>query len=255
MAKRLKVLVVDDEPPAREELSFLLKKQPLVKGVKEASNGDIAIKMVENEMFDAVFLDIQMPGLSGIEAAQNILKINPTIKIIFVTAYDQYAITAYEIEALDYILKPFDEQRIKKTLNRLLKNILSVSNFGDKIDHLIKYIQEKHSCTEIKKIPCEKDGKIKLIEPKDVIYCTANEGQIFVVTEEGKMVSPFTLSELEDKFNFFRAHRSYLVNLDRVKELEYWFHGCLKLVLDEPSKVEIPVSRGKAKKLKEILGI
>lgn len=248
-----KVLVFDDEPPARDELVYLLNRHKDVEVISTGENGYQAVLLTKKHNPDVVFMDIQMPGMNGFQAAKEIILFNNKIKIVFVTAYEEYAVKAFELNAMDYILKPYDSGRIDKTIERLKKETQG-SGMNEKFEKLIEQLGSRKQAS-FQKVPCEKKGRIILIDPVEIIYCFVEDGQVYVKTSTEKLLSHSTLQELEEKLGFFRTHRSYLINIDKIEGLSQWFHGTYKLTMKGCPEEEIPVSRGQAKRLRTIIGI
>ncbi|GAA0725515.1 LytTR family DNA-binding domain-containing protein [Clostridium malenominatum] len=237
-------IIVEDELPAAEELKYTLNEYSFINVLDMAHDGESGLHLIKSTNPDVVFLDINMPLKSGMELAKEIKIFNKNIDIIFVTAYDEYAVNAFEVEALDYILKPFDEKRIFSTINRLYNkkaNILSNDTYK--------------KTTTVNKIPCEKHGKIILVPISEIYYCYVENEKVYVKTKKQIYPTPFTMYKLEDRTNLFRSHRSYLVNLDNIKELYSWFNGTYKLVMNDDDNSEIPISRKNVRNLKDILGM
>lgn len=252
----LRTIIVDDETPAREELRFLIASYPEIKLVGEAASGMEAVKLAEGLTPDVIFLDIKMWDLNGFETAKCIIEkgINPLI--IFATAYDEYAIKAFEINAVDYILKPFSKKRLDKTVSRIIDLFKSNENHFD-MQKLLDYIETMGKLQNIK-IPVWKNNKIYLLNPSDISYFEAVEKGSKVMSVQGEFETNYCLSDLEDKLrdvNFFRTHKSFLVNIDKVMEIIPWFNGTYILLLKDYEKNEVPVSRRCAKKLREYLEI
>lgn len=250
----LKILLVDDELPARDELRYLLSFTPEVKIVGEADNAAEAIGLVTKLQPDVVFLDISMRDISGLEAAAIIRKVAPETVIVFATAYDEYALQAFEIGAVDYILKPFEQERITKTLLRL-KSLQpeELRSAASRLDNMLE-----NSKIQIHKLPVEKAGKIRLLNYADIIYAYANTGNVIVVTADEELIYGSTLSELEERVagtNMLRVHKSYIVNMDKVQEVVPWFKGTYWLKVEHHPKAEIPVSKSQIKDIKSILGL
>jgi two-component system response regulator LytT len=236
----LKILIVDDETPAREELAYLLHNVEEVEQIFQAKNGMEAIKLTKEIEPDLIFLDIEMPGLTGLQTAEVIHELGVKSKVIFCTAYDQYAIEAFKLRAFHYLLKPYDEANIQGILQeiRLTEKSSTVHSqhagplkLAIDVNDSIKYL----SPLEIIYISTE--GKHVLIHAKDVIYKTNN----------------YTLYELEGKlksFSFFRSHKSYLVNLNHIVELKAWINGAYNLIMGDKSKSSVPVSRNYLRELR-----
>ncbi|OAA93486.1 LytR/AlgR family response regulator transcription factor [Clostridium coskatii] len=254
---KLRCVIVEDEIPAAEELNYIISKYEdlYVEGI--AYDGKSGLDLIKNKKPNAVFLDINMPLKNGIELAKVIKKFDKSIDIIFVTAYEQYAVQAFEIYALDYVLKPFDEKRIAVTIRRLISKWREKSSENEKIPDILNEIVSKidKESNLVKRIPCERQGKIILVNVKDIYYCYIEDDKTYVKTKSDRYLVGTTLYQIEEKTNFFRCHRSYLVNMDNIKELYSWFNGTYKLVMDDEEKSEIPISRSKVKKLRELLKI
>jgi len=252
----LRVLVVDDEQPARDELIFLLEKHLGLQIVGEAENGLEAFEQVEKLKPDVVFLDIEMRSLNGFEAAQKILaRENPPL-IVFATAYDTHAIGAFEIGAVDYILKPFDKSRITGTIERIQRLREKSSDWIQAVEQVRQLIGGEK--LKIKKIGLEKNGRIIMVNFSDIIFAEAQDKAVAVTTGQGKLVFAGTLSELENRLSglpFLRVHRSFLVNLERVTGVIPWFKGTYWLVMDNSEEMRVPVSKSMVKTLKELLNI
>lgn len=254
----LKAIIVDDELPARDELKFLLSQLPSISVIGEADNGPTAVGLAAQLCPDVVFLDIQMRGMNGIETALALRTASPQSLIVFATAYDEYAVKAFEIGAVDYLLKPFEGERVTATVLRLEKYHpeewqLATNRLDQTLTSVIK--QPVH------KLAVEKNGKIVLIDYDDIIYVHTQTGSVSVVTENGEYTYTGTLSELQERLRgttILRVHRSYLVHMGKVKEIIPWFKGTYWLKLPVPgsaSDLEIPVGKGQIKKLKELLGL
>lgn len=253
---KLICVIVEDELPAAEELKYILSQNDSIYVEKMAQDGESGIKIIKDIHPQAVFMDINMPVKSGIELAKEVKEFDSDIDVIFITAYEEHAIEAFEVNALDYVLKPFDEKRIYITIERLLdkwKNVNTEEKLPDIINEIMNKIDKAENST--KKIPCEKNGKIILVDLKDIYFCYIKGEKTYVKAKDESYLVGCTLCQIEKKTKFFRAHRSYLVNIDNIKELYSWFNGTYKLVMDDIEKSEIPISRNNVKKLKELFGI
>ncbi|MFL0249971.1 LytR/AlgR family response regulator transcription factor [Clostridium neuense] len=250
---KIKCVLVEDEVPAMDELQFILDKYDDIEVVNKFYDGKTAFSFIRKELADVIFLDINIPVLNGMKLAKLIKEFNEDIAIIFVTAYDKYAISAFELMALDYILKPFDESRIGKTIQRIRKYMQSkennISNIEDEIEHIIKKYDKK-SVSSINKIPCINNGKIMLIDTGDIFFCYIENDKTCVKLDNKIYTTTNTLSEIEEETGFFRTHRSYLVNLNKVTEIYSWFNGTYKLIMNDINKSEVPVSRAHVKEFK-----
>ena len=254
---KIKCIIIEDEIPAAEELNYIISKNKYVDVVGIAYDGKSGIEIIKREKPNAVFLDINMPVKSGIEVAQNVKEFNPSIDIIFVTAYEEYAVKAFEIYALDYVLKPFMDRRINITINRLIDKWNKSKMETEKIPNMLSKIIDKIDKDKkiVRKIPCERKGKIILVDLKDIYYCCIEDDKTYVKVKNDRYVVGYNLCQIEDKTDFFRCHRSYIVNMDNVKEFYSWFNGTYKLVMDDQQKSEIPISRNNVRKLKEYFEI
>lgn len=246
----IKIVIVEDERISNDELKYIVSKDKRFKVVGQAYDGINALKLIENEEPEVVFIDINIPGKSGIELAEEVKELLPDVILIFLTAYENYAIKAFELKIYDYILKPYDEKRIMESLNCALstinnKNESSIINILDKLE------QTKN----IKRIPCENNGRIILIDVSKISFCYSEGEKNYVKTDKEIYYTTKTLQELGGKTNFFRCHRSYIVNLEKVKEVYPWFNGTYKLIIDNKDSDEIPVSRSHVKEVKVALGL
>ncbi|MTI68694.1 MAG: response regulator [Firmicutes bacterium] len=251
---RLEAMIVDDELPAREELNFLLSESfnDNINVICEAKNGIEAINKIKSFKPKVVFLDIDIPCLDGLKVAQIAIENNPKINIVFVTAYDQYALKAFEINALDYLVKPIDLERLKKTVSRIIDNDSYHLDYTSKLEKVMDELEHLNHKEELKCIPCKENGKIILVKRHNIYYCTVENGNTYIGIKNKTLETFYTLKELENKLNFFRAHRSYLVNIDNIKLVEPLFHGTYSLVLNDSFETKIPVSRINSKKLRDI---
>jgi len=250
----LRVLSVDDESPARDELKYLLSLERDVIVVGVADSGAAAITMAAELKPNVIFLDVQMRGMTGLETAAVLRTVVPETLIVFATAYDEYAVQAFEVGAVDYILKPFESERIHMTLERLK------SYHPDEWLAAVGRIDVALNKTRIKvkKVPLEKNGKIIMVSYSDLIYAYTQKGIVAVVTTCGEFGYGGTLTELELRLaqtNLVRVHKSYIVNMDKVTEVVPWFKGTYWLKVEGDTGAEIPVSKSQIKEIKEILGL
>ncbi len=246
----LRALIVDDEAPARSELRYMLEKADDVEIVGEASNAREAIELIRALNHDVVFLDIEMPGLTGLNVAEIILELPRSPAVVFVTAYGEYAVKAFELDATDYLIKPFDEKRLHKTLNKITE--------VRREDQQVTNNQPSEGLLNIGRIPVEKRGKTILLSTDDIIYANTKNDYTFIQTYDDSYITSFTLKELEGRLQddaFFRAHRGFIVNLHEVKEIVPMFGGSFLLRVKDSKESEIPVSRRNARKLRSILGL
>lgn len=253
MDDKLSCIIVEDEIPSAQELEYIISSYDDIEIHGIATNGDEGMKLVKSKKPNAVFLDINMPLKNGIELAKEVKNIDSSIDIIFITAYEEYAVEAFKLYALDYILKPFNEKRIDVTVNRLRKKWNDKLKNVDSLPEMLNEIMDKLDREKklAKRIPCYKNGKIIFLDIDDIFFCYIEDEKTYVKTAEKRYFIGCTLSQIEKKTNFFRVHRSYLVNMDNIKEMYPWFNGTYKLVMSDREKSEIPISRSKVKRLKE----
>lgn len=238
----LKVLIVDDEPLARENLRILLQEQSDIDIVGECSNAVEAIGAVHKLRPDVLFLDIQMPRISGLEMV-GMLDPEHRPYIVFLTAFDEYAVKAFEEHAFDYLLKPIEARRLEKTLARLLqeRNVQDVS-----------VLPENQAA--LKFIPCTGHSRIYLLQMEEVAFVSSRMSGVFVTSQDGKEgFTELTLRTLESRTPLLRCHRQYLVNMAHLKEIRLEDNGQAELLLRDGHTV--PVSRRYLKNLKEALGL
>lgn len=250
---KLKALIIDDEEPARQELRYLLEQMNEIEIVGEGENAKDALKLLAAIDCSVVFLDIQMPGMSGIELGEVLKSLKKPPAIIFVTAYEEYALQAFEVDAVDYILKPFDSSRIEQAIKKVLSMQRSEGEENKAEEQVVKTI------AALERIPLEYKGRTLLLAQDDIAYIYTQNEAVYVRTIDDKeYLARFTLKDLEQRLSsekFFRTHRCYIVNLSRIKEITPYFSGTYTVTLDNKQKTEIPVSRNQARKLKKILGI
>lgn len=251
---KIACIIIEDEMPAADELKYILSKYEILDIKGMANNGESGYELIKNTRPKTVFMDINIPMINGMQLAHKVKELDKDIIIIFVTAYEQHAVSAFEVEALDYILKPYDEKRIDITISRLIqKNKTTKVEMPEKIIEIINkiYNEEKY----VKKIPCEDNGKIVLLNVGEIHYCYIENDQVFVKTKDKRYYTTYNLSEIEEKTTYFKAHRSYLVNLDHIKELYSWFNGSYKIIINDTDKSEVPVSRNNVRRLKDVIGL
>lgn len=252
----IKVITIDDEEPALEEINFILNKNDNVEIIGGFTDPLEAIRKIEVLEPNAIFIDIEMPEINGFSAAKEILEIDNNISIVFVTAFNEYAVEAFEVNALDYIMKPVSEKRINTALEKVSNKLVLQEKYSENIYNKIISV-EKSLKKNLDKIIIWKDDEIFLLKPSEIYYFTKENGDIIVVTKDQKLKTKDTLENWENKlfeYNFFRSHRSYLVNLDKVKKMSPWFNNTYILLLENMPD-EIPLSRTRLKEFKIILGI
>jgi two-component system, LytTR family, response regulator LytT len=257
----LSALIVDDEELARDELAYLLKNTGEVNVVAQGKNGLEAINLIKEHNPDLVFLDVQMPGLDGFGVIKKLLdKKVPLPKIVFATAFDQYAVKAFEVNAVDYLLKPFDKKRVAQSLQKARAQPEAGALPADRIETLVKMIESQKQPAS--KILLKTSGRMFLVDQRDICYAWIEDGVITVVTGGAGSMEGETncrtleelLASLDEKL-FWRAHRSYLVNINRIREVVPWFKSSYQLRMDDRKQTEIPVSRAQTKRLRELFGL
>jgi two-component system, LytTR family, response regulator len=258
----LSALIVDDEQLARDELAFLLKGVGDINVVAQGKNGLEAVNLIREHNPDLVFLDVQMPGLDGFGVIKKLLdKKVPLPKIVFATAFDQYAVKAFEVNAVDYLLKPFDKKRVAQSVQKArTKMEAEVGAPAEKLETLVRMLEAQKP--QPAKLLVRATGRLFLVDQKDVCYASIEDGVISVVTSGPSGIEGTsncrTLEELLDSLDqnlFWRAHRSFLVNINRIKEVVPWFKSSYQLRMDDKKQTEIPVSRAQTKRLRELFGL
>ena len=257
----LSAVIVDDEELARDELAYLLKNAGDVNVVAQGKNGLEAISLIKEHNPDLVFLDVQMPGLDGFGVIKKLLdKKVPLPKIVFATAFDQYAVKAFEVNAVDYLLKPFDKKRVAQSLQRARAKQDPEGAPGERIETLMRMLESQKP--QPSKLLLKALGRMFLVDQKDICYASIEDGVITVVTAGASGMEGHsncrTLEELLDSLDpnlFWRAHRSYLVNINRIREVVPWFKSSYQLRMDDKKQAEIPVSRAQTKRLRELFGL
>ena len=277
----LTALIIDDEPLARQELQYLLERAGGVEVLAQGTNGLEAVDLIRTHKPDVVFLDVQMPGLDGFAVLKKLLDRKvPLPQVVFATAYNQYAVKAFEVNAVDYLLKPFDRKRVMQTIEKAQGRLAAQAeraeaghpatlgaDTGAKLDALLKLVEEQVQAPAAATVSKPHTGKVivraqnrlLLVDQKEICFATIEEGTITVVTPTVEGHSNCrTLEELQDQMDpeaFWRAHRSYLVNIQHIREVVPWFKSSYQLRMDDPKKTEIPVSRAQTKRLRELFNL
>lgn len=249
-------IVVDDEPLARDELKYLLSARSGCQVVGEAEDGAGAVRLVAERRPDVVFLDIDMPGMSGNDAARAILTFPHPPLVIFATAYGEYALKAFELGAVDYVLKPFEQQRLATTIERIEGLRKRSTDWEAAVERVACLLGSGRP--KVKKLPVESRGEIKLLDYEAIVYAVAHGGDVSVVTRGEAYTYNGTMAELESRLSsegFLRVHKSYLVNLERVEGVLPWFKGTYWLVMGDAKHTQVPVSKSQVKDLKNLLGM
>jgi DNA-binding LytR/AlgR family response regulator len=261
----LTALIIDDEALARQELQYLLDRAGGVEVLAQGTNGIEAVDLIRTHRPDVVFLDVQMPGLDGFAVLKKLLDRKMALpQVVFATAFDQYAVRAFEVNAVDYLLKPFDRKRVLQTIEkaqaRLTAPAESASNA--KLDALLKLVGEQTAPPtrpNSGKIVVRAQNRLLLVDQREICFASIEGGAISVVTSTVEGHSNCrTLEELLDQLDpeaFWRAHRSYVVNIQHIREVVPWFKSSYQLRMNDPKKTEIPVSRAQTKRLKELFNL
>lgn len=238
----LTCVIVEDEFPAREELKYFLSKHKGISLEKEFDNPVDSLKYLQENRVDVVFLDINMPELDGMSLGKILTKLNPNLKIIFITAYRDYAAEAFEIKAFDYLLKPYSEKRIMEVLDNLTS---------------IKEESTSKEIEKINKVTVFSNEKMVVLSLDEIYYIEVSDKESLVYTKDNVYTSKLKISKWEEilpKNKFYRTHRAYIVNLDKIKEVEPWFNSTFVLKIQD-LKFKVPVSRNNIKEFKELLSI
>ena len=261
-AATISAIVVDDEPLARSELTFLLKAHPDIQVVAEARNGVEALHLIKEHQPDLVFLDVAMPGQDGLEVARRLLDKKNKGKIphvIFATAYDQHAVKAFELNAMDYLLKPVEKGRLAQSLQRVRKLIEASTNAADTLEELLRALQAQAKPVTQTKLLLRSGGRLLPVDSKDLVFAAIDDGRITLATKDMEGESNYrTIEDLQaalDPNIFWRAHRSYLVNVNHIKEVVPWFKSTYQLRMADRKATEVPVSRAQTKHLRELLNL
>jgi two-component system LytT family response regulator/two-component system response regulator LytT len=294
MGKPLTALIVDDEPLARQELLYLLGAAEDVEVLAQGSNGIEAVDLIRTLKPDVAFLDVRMPGLDGFAVLKKLLTLDKKFKmphVVFATAFDQYAVKAFEVNAVDYLLKPFDARRVARTIEKVRARVEAESEaaaegttpaIGEgglgikgmvagaqaKLDALLKMLEGQAAggaapangtAVRSGKVVVRAQSRLLLADQKDVCFAAIEEGRISVVTKTVEGDSNCrTLEELMDQLDpdqFWRAHRSFVVNIQHIREVVPWFKSSYQLRMDDRKQTEIPVSRSQTKRLRELFNL
>ena len=299
MAMPLTALIIDDEPLARQELQYLLDGAGDVSVLAQGTNGIEAVELIRAHKPDVIFLDVRMPGLDGFAVLKKVMALDRKMKlpqVVFATAFDQYAVKAFEVNAVDYLLKPFDSKRVQRTLEKVRERMSStvemvteslgsvnggasgeptgvriasrVAGAEAKLDALLRMVEERTGASSNAgaagagrsgKVVVRAQSRLLLVDQKDLCFATIEEGRISVVTKtlEGDS-NCRTLEELTDQLDpeqFWRVHRSFVVNIQHIREVVPWFKSSYQLRMDDRKQTEVPVSRSQTKRLRELFNL
>jgi two-component system response regulator LytT len=280
----ISALIIDDEQLARDELKYLLDSIGGVEVVAQGANGIEAVNLIEEHHPDVVFLDVQMPGLDGFAVLQRLMDRNrakagqqatdgadrdaePIPQIVFSTAYDQYAVRAFNVNAVDYLLKPFDHNRVAEAVERVRVRMAGEGSspgasdipIESQLDALLRLLKQPQGSAQPAKVVVQAQNRLLLIDQADICFAAIDEGVIRIVTRSFEGQSKCrTLEELQEQLataHFWRAHRGYLVNIDQIREVVPWFKSSYQLRMSDKQQTEIPVSRAQTKRLKELFNL
>ena len=251
---RIRVLLVDDEPLAREMLREMLQSDPQVEIVGESCNGREALEAIRTEAPDLIFLDVQMPEVGGFDVLASLEK-DKLPHVIFVTAYDQYAVRAFEVQALDYLLKPFDQERFDMSWQRAKTQLSRDRNSGTDQRILTLLEELKAGNRYLERLVIKAGGRIYFIDTAEIDWIEAEGNYVSVHSAKKSHLLRETISSLESQLDpkkFVRIHRSSIVRLDFIQELQPWFHGEYRVILNDGT--QLTLSRNHRDKLQEALG-
>ncbi|MFP5248225.1 MAG: LytR/AlgR family response regulator transcription factor [Acidobacteriota bacterium] len=272
----LSALIIDDEQLAREELTYLLDSIGGVDVVGQGGNGIEAVDLIEEHNPDLVFLDVQMPGLDGfgviralMDRRSSMRAVRPLPQFVFATAYDQYAVRAFEVNAVDYLLKPFDRDRLLGALERVRSRLATeppssatpdaIESQLDALLRLLKHPQGSGRAAQPAKLIVQAQNRLLLIDQSEICFAAIDEGVIRIVTRALEGISKCRtleeLMELLDPAHFWRAHRGFVVNIDHIREVVPWFKSSYQLRMNDKQQTEIPVSRAQTRRLKELFNL
>jgi two-component system, LytTR family, response regulator LytT len=279
----ISALIIDDEQLAREELKYLLDSIGEVEVVAQGANGIQAVDLIEEHQPDLVFLDVQMPGLDGFGVIEQLMTRRrrnggePLPQVVFATAFDQYAVRAFDVNAVDYLLKPFDRGRVEAAVERVRARLASGGSgaspaepqvdpqpvgaqpINSQIDALLRLLNSPQASTRAAqpaKLIVQVQNRLLLIDQAEICFAAIDEGVIRIVTRtfegQSKCRTLEELMDLLDSAHFWRAHRGYVVNIDHIREVVPWFKSSYQLRMNDKQQTEIPVSRAQTRRLKEL---
>jgi two-component system, LytTR family, response regulator LytT len=253
----INTIIVDDEKPARDELAYLLKGFPEINVIGQGKNGVEAVALIKEHAPDLVFLDVQMPGLDGFGVLRKLVERKMKVPhVVFATAFDQYAVQAFDVNAVDYVLKPFDKARIAKAIQRARKVMETHTSPAERLEQLVSQLGASKQPAQPVKVLVRSQQRLLLVDADELIFAAIEDGLISVTARDVEGTSNYrTLEELHaalDSETFWRPHRSYLVNIHHIKEVVPWFKSSYMLKMSDKKATEIPVSRAQTKRLREL---
>ena len=246
-AKTVNVLIIDDEKPARQKIRSYLKEEETIRTISEAANGIEAVQLIREKQPGIVFLDIQMPGMNGFEVIETV-GVEHMPVVVFVTAYDQYAIDAFEVQAVDYLLKPYHQERFKKSFNRALDQVQQArqaqsSPVHDSTAVMKKLLEEINKEKKyLQRIMVKKGPRYFFVKTADIRYISAEEKYIKLHSQEESYLVRDALGRIQQRLDpekFVRIHRSYIVNLEFIKEVQPWSHGDYVVILEDGTRLSL----------------
>jgi two-component system, LytTR family, response regulator len=251
----LHALIVDDEQLARDELCYLLEQVGGVEVIGQADNGPEALEAVGRLTPELVFLDVQMPGLTGFEVAKALSSRPGTPEIVFVTAFDQHAIEAFEVNAVDYLLKPVEAARLETAVDRVRRRMAQAEPLNDQLQRIVQLVETRQERPG--QLAVKAADRFLLVQAEDIIFASMADDSINIVTGQIQGTCNFrTLDELQARLDpsvFWRVHRFHLVNINKIKEIVPWFSRNYILRMKDAKATEIPVSRSQTRRLREYL--
>src|ERR1700730_9155001 len=250
-------IIVDDEKPARDELAYLLKGFPEINVIRQGKNGVEAVSLIKEHSPDLVFLDVQMPGLDGFGVLRKLVERKMKVPhVVFATAFDHYAVQAFDVTAVDYVLKPFDKARIAKAIQRARKVMETQTTTTERLEQLVNQLGASKQAGQPVKVLVKSQQRLLLVDAEDLVFASIEDGLISIVARDMEGTSNYrTLEELHaalDSDTFWRPHRSHLVNNHHIKEVVPWFKSSYMLKMSDKKQTEIPVSRVQTKRLREL---
>lgn len=268
----LSAVIIDDEQLAREELKYLLDSVGGVDVVAQGTNGLEAVDLIEEHQPDIVFLDVQMPGLDGFAVIKRLkerheaaarrgpaAEQDPLPQIVFATAYDQYAVRAFDVNAVDYLLKPFERSRVEQAVERARGRMAGTAGSPApeaQIDALLRLLNRSQTTHQPAKLVVLAQSRLLLVDQADICFAAIGDGVIRVVTQhfegQSKCRTLEELLELLDPAVFWRAHRGFVVNINHIREVVPWFKSSYQLRMNDKKQTEIPVSRTQTRRLREL---
>jgi two-component system LytT family response regulator/two-component system response regulator LytT len=254
----INTIIVDDEKPARDELAFLLKGFSEINLLAQGKNGLEAVNLIREHSPDLLFLDVQMPGLDGFGVLKRLVERKLKVPhVVFATAFDHYAVQAFDVNAVDYVLKPFDKTRIAKAIQKAKKEIEAHTSPAERLEQLVSQLAApKPASAQPSRVLIRSQQRMLLVDSSDLIFASIEGGLISVIAKDLEGTSNYrTLEELLaalDQESFWRPHRSFLVNIHHIKEVVPWFKSSFMLKMDDKKQSEIPVSRQQTKRLREL---